>query len=108
MVKLPWYFMFAFIVCWPAAVFGQPTLRWKHQDGSYIYLLDKPCTEPAVLQWLKPDWHAKYKASDVVLNGDPLKMCWMPFPEEKIVFFVWQDGSNGPMPESKFRADLGI
>jgi hypothetical protein len=108
-LKLPWYVtFFIFATCWPAAVFSEPTLRFTPEDDTYIALFDRPCTEPVVLKWLKVEWHSKYKASEVVMDGKPQRMCWTPFPEEKIIYAVWEDGSHGPLPMKAFKPDLGV
>ena len=43
MVKLPWYFAFAFIFCLPAAVLAEPIASMVPQEGVRLVLHDEQC-----------------------------------------------------------------
>lgn len=108
MIQLPkWLPVVVFLFCFPTMLGAAETMRLKFPDG-YVYLFDKPCVEPAVLANIKVDWRDKYKSSEVMMNGQNPKMCWAEFKEEEIYYFVWDDGSHGPMPMKVFTADLGV
>lgn len=100
MVKLPWYFMFAFIVCWPAAVLPAPVFT-ATADGATVTLTDEPCTIRAVSNLrYRATWEEKGK----VFEG-----CWSANPRVGVVsaYFV-EDRTVVAIPIPMFERVTGI
>lgn len=100
-MKLPWYFLLAYFICWPAAVLADPTLKAPDGDGLVLHeapgqheevlshLLQMgaaqhiPQFKQATLTYEGKDWKSCYIVIDgVVLSWDSEGAPLMPLPRE--------------------------
>lgn len=102
----------------PLYVQAAPVFRNMGNDGQPVALrlLGTPCVSEKVLQHLKQEWHASFKAAELTYGGRKWESCWIeidltdqqgrPF---KSVFSVDEEGAplNPPygIPKQLFRED---
>ena len=77
-------------------------------DKAELRLLNAACTEKAILDQLKPEFHARFKAGRLLAHDGSinLKVCWID-TGEGAYFVQFQDGDSGAIPVQVFTEEHG-
>jgi hypothetical protein len=79
-------------------VVNVPGLSMKLQSGA--------CADAVVLRHLDPQYWPRFKAGETVLDGKPLRLCWID--EGEAVYVKFEDGSGGRLPKQAFKEQTGV
>ena len=72
-----------------------------------LRLMRTPCTNAGVLEQIKEEWHEKFQAAEVSVNGKNIPGCWI-LNAEGAVFILFEDGQSISMPTSAFSIEDGV
>lgn len=79
-----------------------------HGQNVTVRLFDRPCEVKEVLELLKPEFHARYRAGSSELNGEHRELCWLAFPERGVVVVVDDHGVDADLDMTHFKKEEGV
>lgn len=83
-----------------------PIFRSFGQNGqpAALRIFEAPCSDPKVLQRIRPHHHQEFKAARLTWGGQDWASCWIEL--DGIVYSIDEEGSEfQPVPRRMFRDD---
>jgi len=76
--------------------------------GAAIYLTEKPCQHAQVLEAIKPEFHAKFRAGWATIRNESVELCWTADRSTMAVAVVFPDGDTLALPIDRFTRAVGV
>jgi hypothetical protein len=84
--------------CFAVPAFAQEMVATEGKDE--VRLTMKPCSVPAVLKIIPPEYHEQFYNASALVAGKKYLACWRK--NGQIVQLVYEDGDQGLMPVQMF------
>lgn len=90
-----------------AAAPAMADLVASNGKGNEMRLEQAPCTNEAVLSYLKPEFHSQFKRGMALLANKPVAVCWID-TEQGAYWIVTEAGEAVALPITIFVDEPGV
>lgn len=104
MKGLSFLLLFIALCCTPASA-DEMVLR---EGKNEIHLADLPCLHGETMGRIKPELRAQFRKAWAMLDGRYWYACWIPDPDSKAVFLLFEDGDIARLDVARFKYSAGV